>query len=148
MTDASLGDEVQRLAHVRDTQEEGDEAQSLHTFRTRAMAAPGYDGDRLWSWQTCTEFAFYQTCEVGSECFFTQGLADLSSQMSFCETEFGLSEAAVGSNVDYSNAYYGAAGPVGARVVYVNGEVDPWHANSVLVNLTAGLPAIYVPGAP
>lgn len=23
-----------------------------------------------WGYQTCTEFAFYQTCEVGSKCFF------------------------------------------------------------------------------
>ena len=25
-----------------------------------------------WGYQTCTEFAFYQTCELGSRCFFTQ----------------------------------------------------------------------------
>jgi hypothetical protein len=27
----------------------------------------------FWGYQTCTEFAFYQTCEKGSACFFTQG---------------------------------------------------------------------------
>ena len=27
--------------------------------------------NRLWFWQTCTEFGFYQTCEPGSGCPFT-----------------------------------------------------------------------------
>ena len=31
----------------------------------------------FWDYQTCTEFAFYQTCETGSDCFFLQGLMTL-----------------------------------------------------------------------
>jgi hypothetical protein len=44
---------------------------------------PDYDGmikfwsapknpDRTWLYQTCTEWGFYQTCETGSQCPYTQ----------------------------------------------------------------------------
>ncbi len=48
----------------------------------------GDDGDDNDRWcrgyQTCTEFGFYQTCEVGSKCFYTQGLDLLDVEDSFC----------------------------------------------------------------
>merc|ERR1719458_1394049 len=53
----------------------------------------------------------------------------------------------VAANVDYSNAYYGADRPQGSRVLYVNGEVDPWHANSILEQPSPGLLTLYVSGA-
>jgi len=145
MTNTSLGDEVARLAHLRRVQSSS-LAAAGHTA-DGVVPAPGYDGDILWLWQTCTEFGFYQTCEKGSKCFFTQGLATLESQMGFCESLFGISNATVAANVDYSNAYYGADTPAGTRVLYVNGEVDPWHANSINHALSPELPALYVPGA-
>ena len=39
-----------------------------------------------WGYQTCTEFGFYQTCEVGSNCFFTQGLMTLDQFTPMCKT--------------------------------------------------------------
>jgi serine protease 16 len=147
MTNASLGDEVHRLAHVRGAQLAARQLQARPPAEETPEAAPGYEQANLWGWQTCTEFGFYQTCEAGSGCFYTQGLADLTSEMSFCEEVFGISRAAVEANIIYSNAYYGADSPQGVRVLYVNGEVDPWHANSIIANLSAELPAIYVAGA-
>ena len=43
-----------------------------------------------WGWQTCTEFGFYQTCEVGSRCFYTQGLNLLSDDDHFCMADYGI----------------------------------------------------------
>ena len=48
-----------------------------------------------WGWQTCTEFGFYQTCEVGSRCFFTQGLNLLPDDDGFCAADYGISSGAI-----------------------------------------------------
>jgi len=145
MTNEALGDEVQRLAHVRKLQ--GQAASEADHFNSLGVPAPGYDDDLLWPWQTCTEFGFYQTCENGSECFFTQGLSTLAEEMSFCANVFGISSDTVAQNIAYTNEYYASDRPSGSRVFYVNGEVDPWHANSINTPVSQDLPALYVDGA-
>uniref|UniRef100_A0A7S2PMK7 Thymus-specific serine protease n=1 Tax=Zooxanthella nutricula TaxID=1333877 RepID=A0A7S2PMK7_9DINO len=153
MTDASLGDEVQRLAHVRRQQDLAHPQNKSAAARAAEHSpdedpTPGYnDGEQLWLWQTCTEFGFYQTCEIGSKCFYTQGLATLADEVSLCQKLFGISAETVQANIAYSNAYYGSDEPEGNRVMYVNGEVDPWRANSINAPLSAALPALFVPGA-
>jgi len=148
MTNSSTGDEVDRLAHVRRGQMQGATAIELGSAPVREEPTPGYDnGAQLWGWQTCNEFGFYQTCERGTECFFTQGLVTLESEMSFCSSDFGMSRATVEANIAATNAYYGSDKPAGSRVFYVNGEVDPWHANSINRPLSSDMPALWVSGA-
>ena len=122
----------------------------------KAEATAGATGGAVpdfWGYQTCTEFGYYQTCEVGSKCFYTQGLITLASMADFCYTDYGISIGDISSNVDATNAYYGGSNPrsvrnATSRILYVNGEVDPWHALSVLPpGAGPGLPAIMVPGA-
>ena len=48
--------------------------------------------------------------------------------------------------MDFTNDYYGANQPSGTRIVFVNGSVDPWHALSVLRDLSKTETAIYIPG--
>mmetsp|Transcript_40824 Transcript_40824/g.95387 ORF Transcript_40824/g.95387 Transcript_40824/m.95387 type:complete len:324 (+) Transcript_40824:307-1278(+) len=47
---------------------------------------------RIWFWQTCTEFAFYQTCDPGTRCPFTKSphLNNLQSYFDQCEAAFGI----------------------------------------------------------
>ena len=50
--------------------------------------------------------------------------------------------------INYTNTYYGGANPIGAtRIVFVNGNVDPWSSLSVLKDLTPSLTAIEIDGA-
>lgn len=100
-----------------------------------------------WGYQTCTEFGFYQTCNVGSQCFFTQGYVLLNSSMAFCTSEFGISAAKVAANIDYTNAYYGGWRPAGSCLLYPNGEVDPWASQSITTAPSAGIQTLFVPGA-
>ena len=95
MTDESIGTPVERLASLRETQRLlADEAQSrqeeMHVklFSTRSnnvFGEPDY-----WFYQTCTEFAFYQTCEVGSKCMYTQGLVTLDDYLSTCQQTYNI----------------------------------------------------------
>jgi len=102
---------------------------------------------RIWFYQTCNEFAFYQTCEVGSNCPFTRGLNTLGFNLQQCAAAFNISADTVRANVEESNRYYGADRPRGTRVLYPNGQIDPWSYLSVLVTPGPGLPTLWVPGA-
>ena len=53
---------------------------------------PADDGSDLlsWPWQTCSEFGFYQTCEVGSRCPFAKGYVTLDESMAFCVPRAGV----------------------------------------------------------
>eukprot|EP00050_Salpingoeca_kvevrii_P011084 m.12573 g.12573 ORF g.12573 m.12573 type:complete len:498 (-) comp3244_c0_seq2:128-1621(-) len=138
MTNSSIGDAVARLAEVRRLQE------SWLVFDEEPTPSNELD---YWGYQTCTEFAFYQTCEVGSRCFFTQGLATLATQEDFCVSTFGIPTDKVARNVNYTNVYYGADKPAGSCVLYVNGEVDPWRGLSINKAPSPNLQTLFVPGA-
>ena len=79
---------------------------------------------------------------------YTQGLDLLADEISFCTSEFKIDPALVVQNVAQSNVYYGGLHPGGTRVLWVNGEVDPWHGLAVLKSDPAlDQPALWVPGA-
>lgn len=49
--------------------------------------------------------------------------------------------------VNFSNDYYGADTPKGARILFPNGNVDPWHGLGVLVQPAVQEPVMMVEGA-
>jgi len=104
-----------------------------------------------WGYQTCSEFGFYQTCEKGSRCFFTQGLDLLPTQDAFC-AEYAISQPQIARRIAETNAFYGGSRPDlpphnATRILYANGDVDPWHGLSILAPLSPELPALLVSGA-
>eukprot|EP00658_Telonema_sp_P-2_P037547 TRINITY_DN2699_c0_g1_i1.p1 TRINITY_DN2699_c0_g1~~TRINITY_DN2699_c0_g1_i1.p1 ORF type:complete len:518 (-),score=124.16 TRINITY_DN2699_c0_g1_i1:465-2018(-) len=136
MTDTKIGDEVARLAEVRKAQ--------LALQIAPSQAEPN-ELD-YWGYQTCTEFGFYQTCELGSNCFYTQGLVLLEDMMAFCTSDFGIANESVAEAIAATNKFYGADHPNATRVFYPNGDVDPWHGLSKLT-ASPGLPVLMVSGA-
>eukprot|EP00752_Nemacystus_decipiens_P009162 g8184.t1 len=103
--------------------------------------------DRAWLYQTCSEFGFYQTCEVGTRCPFTKGLHTLDLDLRMCKEAFGITPDRVREQVRLTNLYYGGTTPRGSRVIFPNGAIDPWHALGVLKPPMEDLPTIFVPGA-
>mmetsp|Transcript_7099 Transcript_7099/g.11278 ORF Transcript_7099/g.11278 Transcript_7099/m.11278 type:complete len:485 (-) Transcript_7099:656-2110(-) len=90
-----------------------------------------------WEWQVCTEFGFLQTCEIGSKCIFTQGLVTLESAFHDQCQQFNITDMGrVEQLVKLSNNRYGGNRTDVERILWVNGSVDPWIANSVQ-NLTS-----------
>ena len=144
MTNSALGDEVARLALVAAGQKGTAVAPWLRRVqRLNGQDGPGWD---LWSWQTCNEFGFYQTCDIGSQCMYTRGLDLLVDEMSFCMADYKISKETVEENINQTNLNYGSDTPSGSRVLWVNGQVDPWHGLSVNTALP-GMPILYVKGA-
>lgn len=52
-----------------------------------------------WSYQTCTEWGFYQTCERGSRCPFVQGYHNVTQALRMCQVLFQIDQAAVEEQV-------------------------------------------------
>jgi hypothetical protein len=145
LTDETIGTPLDRLA-------------SLSAAMNPACISANYDSmiqfwanpanpDRTWLYQTCTEWGFYQTCETGSQCPYTQGLHTIDVDLEICQTAFGISGDAVYKQIANTQAIYGGDKIQSSRIMFTNGEIDPWHANSVLVPPNAQEPTLWVKGA-
>lgn len=103
--------------------------------------------ENYWGYQTCNEFGFYQTCEEGTDCFYTQGLVSFANKdhqpNDFCQAQFGLSSADTVERIAATNQYYEDKLATATRIVWVNGDVDPWHAQGVLQAPSAHQPVIF-----
>mmetsp|Transcript_25134 Transcript_25134/g.67152 ORF Transcript_25134/g.67152 Transcript_25134/m.67152 type:complete len:493 (+) Transcript_25134:57-1535(+) len=138
MTNASLGSPLKRLLELRRLQ---------GSPGTEPLAAAGDEPD-YWFWQTCTEFGFYQSCDVGSDCMFVRGLVTAESMAEGCRKAWNITVADVKQNIRATNAHYGAlAASAPECVLWPNGEVDPWSPLGVLQSPSPGQPTLWVEGA-
>eukprot|EP00977_Amphora_coffeiformis_P011586 scaffold2782_cov182-Amphora_coffeaeformis.AAC.16 len=117
---------------------------SIDFLSNSTLVAGGW---RSWLWQTCTEFGFYQTCEVGSACPYGRGFHPLSQDLEICERAFGVRASRVATAVEESMQYYGGWHLGTTRVLSVNGDVDPWSELALQRTINDALPAFVVPGA-
>ena len=94
--------------------------------------------DRQWLFQCCTQFGFcsWGSCQNATTCPFSP-LMNLEETGAFCGDapsgafSAATSRAAMASRFDWTNAELGGyAGPAAGRVMFVNGDVDPWSSIS------------------
>lgn len=104
----------------------------------------GGAGMRQWTYQTCSQFGYYQTCD-DNDCPFSRYIT-LSPNFAICESIFNLNTKEVYDRINFTNAYYGSDDPQGSRILFVNGLIDPWHALSVLENISQSELAILIAG--
>jgi len=103
--------------------------------------------ERIWIYQTCTEWGFYQTCNVGSDCPYTQGLHTIHVDEDICHAAFGVTPKELKAQIAFTEAMYGGANIQGSRILFPSGEIDPWNAGSVLKSPNADEPVLMVTGA-
>jgi hypothetical protein len=124
---------------------------SIDALKQTSWDSSAAVGGRQWFWQTCVEFGFYQSTDSKNQpfgqtfpiesvlcfnlCFYLIFIQIIFSFFySFftkqCAEVFGpqfdsdfLAEA-----VANTNTYYGGYNYQGTRVVFVNGNIDPWHS--------------------
>jgi hypothetical protein len=115
--------------------------------------ASKWGGTRSWLYQTCNEFGFYQTCDADSECPYAKGYHPIDQDLEMCERVFGIKSDAVEQNVADSLDFYGGWNLNGTRILFVNGDVDPWSTLSVtptnpdITVISEDLPAFWVEAA-
>ncbi|EPB73804.1 serine carboxypeptidase S28 [Ancylostoma ceylanicum] len=93
-------------------------------------------GARSWTWQTCTEFGYYQTTDGGPKGIFGD-VTPLSVFVNMCTDVFGTKFNAnyIDAAVRATQTHYGGADNfMATNVVIPNGSVDPWHRLGKLVS--------------
>lgn len=153
MRDSSLGSPLQRLAALAATQlSPGDCIGEGREATTAALTNTTLEGGiaRIWFWQTCTQFGFYQTCDPDSQCPFMSEphFSTLDANLADCATAFGPEVASsVSTAVAAALVTFGGLTPSATRLLFVNGEIDPWRAASISVSPGAGVDVQWVAGA-
>jgi len=124
------------------------ETKAAHDKRLTDTSIAGGQ-DRVWFWQTCTAYGFYQTCDPDSACMFTRDphVTSLEDSLQDCVLAFGDAGSRADAAVAYTNVQWGALSPSARNLLFVNGEVDPWNAASVQVSPGPGISVLWVPGA-
>ncbi|KAK9877980.1 hypothetical protein WA026_020195 [Henosepilachna vigintioctopunctata] len=104
------------------------------------------NGARQWTYQTCTEFGFYQTSSYSPQVFGDQFPVDFFIKQ--CQDIFGsrFDGDFLNQVVDQTNINYGGLDIEVTNVVFVHGSIDPWHALGITKTKNQDAPAIYIPG--
>uniref|UniRef100_A0A0K0ERI1 Serine protease K12H4.7 n=1 Tax=Strongyloides stercoralis TaxID=6248 RepID=A0A0K0ERI1_STRER len=90
--------------------------------------------DRSWTYQTCTEFGYYQTTDNDAANYWGS-IIDSNWYVQQCTDIFGpsITNSTVYLSITGTNNFYGGAkGFKATNVILPNGIVDPWHALGVL----------------
>lgn len=122
------------------------------------------EGGRQWTYQTCTEFGFFQTSSLPetqrlfgdviriplliSPKFYWIFQFPLSLFTKQCSDIFGpnFTPNLLAAGINVTNTEYGALDYKATRVVFVHGSVDPWHALGITSSLGPYTPAIFIQG--
>lgn len=146
MTDESIGTPLDRLVSLHKSQTAGACTSVSRELVLDIMADPKNSG-RSWYYQTCTEWGFYMTCREGSRCPYVQGLHKLDSDYEMCLRAFAIDKATVDESIKFANLMYGGRTIQGTRIMYPNGEIDPWHSLGVLEAPNSQSPVLMVSAA-
>ncbi|CAF1400477.1 unnamed protein product [Rotaria sordida] len=138
MLDTSQPDILQRMVNVNDMLLTAYDQKCLdagymsmiNRLRNTSWNASASEGGRQWTYQTCVEFGFFQSSDDSQQPFGNNFPVSFFIQQ--CADIFGpkFDDNLLERGINFTNAFYGAEGFSGSRVLFVNGAIDPWHALS------------------
>jgi hypothetical protein len=139
MCNQTVGPPVTRLAKVNAMllEESGEKCldykydKTIQDMKNTSWDSKVADGMRQWTYQTCTEFGFYQTSDKPNLLFGDKFPAEFFVKQ--CSDIYGekFNNNELIDGVERTNIIYGALKPATTNVLYVNGNIDPWHALSL-----------------
>jgi hypothetical protein len=113
----------------------------LKTFKNESFEA-GLSGMRQWTYQTCTEFGYFQTTDSPNQPFGNG--VPLSYYIDLCRDIFGFDFE---PRVKETNVRYGGKKPRGAsNIDFVNGSIDPWHVLSIVNGFSSTVTSTFING--
>lgn len=100
-----------------------------------------------WLYQECNEFSYAKSTSSPNHPFTNN--MPIENFYKTCSMVFGnqFSEESIKKSVEETNKLYQGLKPNVKNVIFVNGELDPWHRLSVLGSLSEDAPAIFIPKA-
>lgn len=154
MTNTTLGAPVARLAAVNDLLLKTSNEKCLdykydkmvEEMKNTSLSSSVSSGGRQWTYQTCTEFGFYQTSNLVDSVFGDK--FDLDFFVKQCVDIYGtgFNNETLDNSIKRTNVYYGALNPQTTNVIYVHGSIDPWHALGLTSSEDSQLPTIFIEG--
>lgn len=139
MADQGVGSPLQRLANVNllGLHMEGEKClEHRYKFTVEDLKATDWNssaaaGGRQWTYQTCTEFGWYQSSDQPSHIYGDS--FPLAYWVNQCTDVFGprFNQDLLEKGIAATNVEYGAKGIEVSNVVFVHGSIDPWHAMGV-----------------
>ncbi|XP_054770679.2 putative serine protease K12H4.7 [Lytechinus pictus] len=150
MANESLGTELSRYAAVSALLSDGECVDASYEKMISEMRETSWDseagvGGRQWTYQTCTEFGFYQTTDTDQQPFGQHFPLSFSIQM--CEDIYGkhFNKTTNQAGVNFTNTNYGGREIAAYNIVFPNGSIDPWHALGITKSTDMYL-AIFING--
>lgn len=100
-----------------------------------------------WTYQTCTEFGYFQS-STSSKQPFTNNIP-VDYYVKLCMKAFGseFNNTRVDNGINKVNDIYEGLHPNVTKVVFVNGDMDPWSTIGILEDVSHDAPAIIIPRA-
>lgn len=158
MKDTKLGNELARYAAINkhllafnnETTLDVNYDSFIREMRNTSWDGPASDGGRQWTFQTCSQFAYFQTTDSPDQPFGTFFPLKFSVQQ--CMDIYGpqFNQDAILSAVEWSNTYYGGkdiTSSSASNIVFPNGSIDPWHALGITTSFSSkSLEAIFITG--
>ncbi|XP_068977754.1 putative serine protease K12H4.7 [Bombus flavifrons] len=154
LTNETLGIAIDRLAILSTKILQASEKKCLdymynkmiHKLRNITWASEEAEGGRQWTYQTCTEFGFFQTSTARPKLFSETFPVDFFVQQ--CVDIFGprYNIHLLNSAVNRTNILYGGLDLKTTNVVFVHGSIDPWHVLGITKSPNPQIPAIYIDG--
>ncbi|XP_046734543.1 putative serine protease K12H4.7 [Diprion similis] len=154
LVDEKRGTPVSRLAEVSNLLLKANKekcfdykySKMISELRNVSWADEAAEGGRQWTYQTCTEFGFFQTSTARPLLFSETFPVDFFVQQ--CTDIFGprYNIHLLQSAVERTNTIYGAFDLDVSNVVFVHGSIDPWHALGKIKSTNPQAPAIYING--
>uniref|UniRef100_A0A2C9K4W9 Serine protease K12H4.7 n=1 Tax=Biomphalaria glabrata TaxID=6526 RepID=A0A2C9K4W9_BIOGL len=154
MTDQTSSDPVQRYAKVNNLLldvykqpcQDYKYDKMIDTLRQTSWTSSASEGGRQWTYQTCTEFGWYQSSDDVRQPFGHSFPIDFWIEQ--CQDIFGnnFNITIISDAVKRSNTDYGALMIKISKVLFPNGSIDPWHAMGVLKDLNPDARAVYING--
>ncbi|XP_057668742.1 putative serine protease F56F10.1 isoform X1 [Diorhabda carinulata] len=155
MVNETIGPEVNRLAAVNDlllrvnneTCLDYKYDKMIEELKNISWDSEASEGGRQWTYQTCTEFGYYQTSSYKPHIFGNR--FDITFSIQQCEDIFGSSynRSFLEQAVYRTNTLYGGLDLEVSNVVFVHGSLDPWHVLGITETTTNEAPAILIKGA-
>lgn len=120
---------------------------NLHSKEIHFRSCKGHNfvEGRQWTYQTCTEFGYYQSSDLEDQPFGNRFPIDFSIRQ--CSDIFGkkFNYKLLKNAIIRTNAMYGGLNLKVDRTVFPNGSVDPWSALGFTNNQTGNV-AIFIQG--
>ncbi len=103
-------------------------------------------GGRQWTYQTCTEFGWYQSSGQKGHPYTDRFPASYFEKM--CADVYGprYNLELLERGIKRSNMMYGGRDIQVSNVIFVHGSFDPWHALGITEDMSEEATAILIPG--